>query len=127
MAPRKSLKKCQCSECVDMGGSDGCDWDSISYRGHRTCVHAGTASTSSPSMSPNAVEAASDKLFISTFTDGRVTTLPSSADTAINAPTTQLSTSLHPNNASLHPETELMMPFLAEILDDEDDEPPIPA
>ena len=121
MAPRKSLKKCQCSECVDVGGSDGRDWDSISYRGHRARVRAGTASTSSPSMSPDAVEAASDELFISTFTDGRVTTLPSSAHTAIDAPT------IHPNNASSLPETELTTPFLAEISDDEDDEPPIPA
>ena len=70
MAPQKSLKKCQCSECVDVGGSDGRDWDSISYRGHHACVRAGTTSMTSPSMSPNAVEAASDELFISTFTDG---------------------------------------------------------
>ena len=88
MAPWKSLKKCQCSECVDVGGSDGRDWDSISYRGHHACVRAGTTSMTSPSMSPNAVEAASDEIFISTFTDGRVTTLSSSADTAINTLTT---------------------------------------
>ena len=127
MAPWKLLKKCQCSECVDVGGSDGHDWDSISYRGHHAHVCAGTPSMSFPSMSPNAVAAASDKLFISTFTNGLITTLPSSADTAIDTPTTWLSMSLHPNNTSLCLKTEFIMPFLAEILDDEDDEPPIPA
>ena len=88
MGPRKSLKKCQCPECVDLGGPDGCDWDSISYRGHHARVCAGSASTSFPSVSPDAIATASDELFISAFTDGRVTTLPSSADTAIDALTT---------------------------------------
>lgn len=68
MATWKLLKKCQCSECIDVGGSDGCDWDTISYRGHHAHVFVGTATTSFPSMSPNAVAAASDELFISIFT-----------------------------------------------------------
>ena len=92
MAPRKSLKKCQCPECADVGGPDGHDWDSISYRGHHAHVRAGSASTSFPSVSPNAIATPSDELFMSAFTDGQVTTLPSSADTAIDALTTRLST-----------------------------------
>ena len=69
MAPRKSLKKCQCPECVDMGGPDGHNWNYVSYRGHRACVHVESASVSSP-VSANANAAAGDELFISNFTDG---------------------------------------------------------
>ena len=69
MAPWKSLKKCQCPECVDMGGPDGCNWNSVSYRGHQACVRAEPASVSSP-VSADAIAAAGDELFISNFTDG---------------------------------------------------------
>ena len=67
-----------------MGGPDGHNWNYVSYRGHRACVHVESASVSSP-VSANANAAAGDELFISNFTDGQVTTLPSSADTTVDA------------------------------------------
>ena len=127
MAPRKSLKKCKCPVCVDMGGPDGCNWNSVPYRGHQARVRAESASVSSP-VSADAIAAAGDELFISNFTDGRVTTLPLSADTTVDALTAWLSTSLHStNNESSCVKTELAMPPLAETSDDEDDEPLTPA
>ena len=62
MAPQKSLKKCQSPECVDVGDPDGCDWDSISYRGHPAYVHAESTPTSFPSVSPDAIATASDDI-----------------------------------------------------------------
>ena len=67
-----------------MGGQDGRNWNSVSYRGHRAHVRAESASASSP-VSADAIAAAGDELFISNFTDGRVTTLPLSADTTVDA------------------------------------------
>ena len=52
-----------------MGGPDGHNWNSVSYRGHRARVHAESTSASSP-VSANAITAAGDELFISNFTDG---------------------------------------------------------
>src|SRR6267143_1476328 len=113
MPSRKSVKNCRCTECVNFGGPNGRDWDSSAYKGHRARARVEFASASS-----HDVAAASDEFFITTLTDGRVTSLPSSTDNATAAPSMRLSESFRPaghkSSSRVH---EMPMPPLADISD----------
>ena len=114
MPSQKSVKNCHCTQCINVGGPNGHNWDSSPYRGHWTHVCAESASASE-------TIAEASKEFITTFTDGWVTSLPSSTDNATTTPSTQLSKST--SHKFLSHLCKMPMPPLVDVLDDDDDEP----